>query len=270
MDNEKIAEEVSIVPVSEDWLMTIADQAEKRVDTMRRIKNLALKLTNAHDWVDENGKPYLQASGAEKIARLFGVSWRINEPVMDREEGGHFTYTYTGEFSLGSSTIEAIGTRASKDPFFRKYEYGDIDPNTGKKMRIELPPSEIDRGDVKKSAYSNLLANGITRILGVRNLTYEDLASVGISPEMINRIEYKKSGESKGQYQPSDPNADATDPQIKAILKKLDMAGLKDDMERCEKVSQLAGITPTITKISNKTITKSQASQVIERMNKGE
>jgi len=270
MDNEKQTEEVSIVPVSEDWLMTVADQAEKRVDTMRRIKNMALKLTNAHDWVDENGKPYLQSSGAEKVARLFGVSWRINEPVMDREEGGHFTYTYTGEFSLGASTIEAVGTRSSKDPFFRKYEYGDIDPNTNKKIRIELPPSEIDRGDVKKSAYSNLLANGITRILGIRNLTYEDLASAGISVEMINRIEYKKAGESKGPNQTKNPNDPATDPQIKAIIKKLDMAGVKDDMERCEKVSGLAGIEQTITAISSTTLTKSQASQVIERMNKGE
>jgi len=262
-------EEIALQPIADDSLVSIADTAEKRIDAMHRIKTMALKLTNAHDWVDEGGKPYLQSSGAEKVARMFGVCWRVNEPTMDKEEGGHYTYTYTGEFSLGASTIDAVGTRSSKDPFFTKYEYGDIDPETNKKKRTKLPASEISRGDVKKSAYSNLLANGITRVLGIRNLTYEDLAKAGISKDTITSIEYKKAGDSSSKA-PKDPNAPATDPQINAIKKKLDMAGITDDMERCEKVSTLAGIDKPITDINSKNLTKSQASNVIERMNKGE
>lgn len=180
---------MEIVPViASETLIAIAEQAEKRADAMNKIKKVAIKLTNKFDWTDQGGKPYLQVSGAEKIARLFGISWRIDEPEFEREESGHFTYSYKGYFSLAGATIEAIGTRSSKDGFFKKYGY-----ESGSKQ--ELPPSEIDKGDVKKSAYTNCIGNGITRLLGIRNMTYEDLQEfAGITQDMIGKVDYKKSG----------------------------------------------------------------------------
>lgn len=180
---------MEIVPViASETLIVIAEQAEKRADAMNKIKQVAIKLTNKFDWTDQGGKPYLQVSGAEKIARLFGISWRIDEPEFEREESGHFTYSYKGYFSLAGATIEAIGTRSSKDGFFKKYGY-----DTGSKQ--ELPPSEIDKGDVKKAAYTNCIGNGITRLLGIRNMTYEDLiAFAGITPDMISKVDFKKNG----------------------------------------------------------------------------
>jgi hypothetical protein len=175
-------------PIADTTLINLAEQAEKRIDAMNKIKRVAIKLTNVHDWVDQGGKPYIQVSGAEKIARMFGISWRISEPVKDNLEGGHFSYTYKGYFSLAGATIEAIGTRSSKDGFFKKYKYVGSE-------KTELPASEIDAGDVKKSAYTNLIGNGITRLLGIRNLTYDDLKEfAGITPEMIGKVDYKKSG----------------------------------------------------------------------------
>jgi hypothetical protein len=144
-----------------------------------------MKVTNESDWVDQNGKPYLQASGGEKIARLFGISWTIEEPLIEYEESGHYTYTYKGEFSLSSASIEAIGTRSSKDPFFRKYKYENNE-------KIELPVSAISKDDVKKAAYTNLIGNGITRLLGIRNLTYDDLKASGLDVSKITKVEYKK------------------------------------------------------------------------------
>jgi hypothetical protein len=169
--------------IADDRLVAVAEAAERRIDAMNKIKRLALKMTNARDWTDQGGKPYLQVSGAEKIGRLFGISWRIDEPVFEAEEGGHFGYTYKGYFTLGGATIEAIGTRSSKDGFFRKYNNG-----------AELPPSAIDKGDVKKSAYTNLLGSGITRILGLRNLTWEELSGAGISQDAVSRVAFKKGG----------------------------------------------------------------------------
>lgn len=180
---------MEIVPViASETLIAIAEQAEKRADAMNKIKKVAIKLTNRFDWTDQGGKPYLQVSGAEKIARLFGISWRIDEPEFEKEESGHFTYSYKGYFSLAGATIEAIGTRSSKDGFFKKYGY-----DNGSKH--ELPPSEIDKGDVKKSAYTNCIGNGITRLLGIRNMTYEDLQEfAGITSDMIGKVDYKKAG----------------------------------------------------------------------------
>lgn len=185
-------EQNQVVPViADDTLVSLAEQAEKRVEALNKIKRAALKATNPRDWTDQNGNPYLQVSGSEKVGRVFGISWRISEPVFETEEGGHFAYTYKGEFSLAGATIEVIGTRSSKDPFFKKYKgYGE--------NRVELPPSEIDKTDVKKAALTNLFGNGITRLLGLRNLTWSDLEEVaGITRDQVGKVDYKKNGKTQ-------------------------------------------------------------------------
>jgi hypothetical protein len=229
-------------------LISLADEVEQRLDAMNKIKRVALKLTNKHDWIAQNGKPYLQASGAEKIARLFGVSWRISEPVQEDLAGGHFSFTYKGEFSLQGATIEAIGTRNSKDGFFSR---------GGK-----LPASEIDRGDVKKAAYTNLLANGITRILGVRNLTYDDLEEyAGISQNQVTSISYSKPPmQTSSGTNPSPPS----EAQIKGIYTRLAKLGIEGDELRHATVSEIAGTEEQITSMAQ--LSKSQASAVIERL----
>ena len=261
-----IIEGETILPaIADQTLIAVADQAEQRIEAMNKIKRLALKLTNPHDWVNENGRPYLQASGGEKVARLFGISWRIFEPTRESLEGGHFTYTYHGEFSLAGATIEAIGTRSSKDGFFKRYD----------KERVELPPSEIDPGDVKKSAYTNLLGNGITRLLGIRNLTWEDLKEfAGIEQKDVGSVDYKKQskassspGQSSQGGKPtiSDPNAPATEAQIKAINSLLsERFKITEQIEKHEKVSKIIGIDGIIPTFDQ--LTKAQASQVIKTL----
>lgn len=184
-------------PITDDTLMSLAEQAEKRIDAMTKIKKVSLKLTNKHDWTDQGGKPYLQVSGAEKIARMFGISWKVSAPEFEQQEGGHFAYTYKGYFKLAGASIEVIGTRSSKDGFFKKYDWSEKD-EAGNGIKKELPPSEIDRGDVKKAAYTNCIGSGITRILGLRNMTYEDLQEfAGITKDMISSVGYKEKGKQK-------------------------------------------------------------------------
>ncbi len=267
--------ETEVLPaIADNTLIAVAEQAEKRVEAMYKIKRMALKLTNRNDWVDENGKPYLQASGAEKVARLFGISWRISEPVRDIIEGGHFTYTYHGEFSLAGASIEAIGTRSSKDGFFKKYEWKGEE---GNKTRVELPVSEIDPGDVKKSAYTNLLANGITRLLGIRNLTYEDLLEyAGIKREQITSVEFKKGGRAQTSQRPpvkqerqetTDPAAPATEAQVKAIHAILkEKLSITDELAKAQKVQGILGLKEAPTSLTK--LTKSQASTVIAALQK--
>lgn len=187
-----MGKEIDIIPESEslpmlsnEGLLQLAERAEKQVAAIRKIKGVVLAVTNSQDWVDQNGKPYLQASGGEKVARLFGISWRIDEPVLEVEPDGHFQYTYKGYFSLSGATIEVIGTRSSKDGFFKRYSNTDGE-------KVALPPSEIDKGDVKKSALTNLIGNGITRLLGIRNLTWEEVQAGGIERGKSNKVDYKK------------------------------------------------------------------------------
>lgn len=164
--------------LADDQLLAIAEAAERRVEAVTKIKRLALRVTNARDWTDQGGHPYLQVSGAEKVARLFGISWRIDEPVREEDEDGHFSYTVKGYFTLGTAEIEVIGSRSSRDPFFARAKGKDI------------PPSEIDRNDVKKAAVTNCIGNGVTRLLGIRQLTWEDLAEAGLRQEDMGRVDY--------------------------------------------------------------------------------
>lgn len=177
--------EDSVPAILDDTLVEISRKAEQRVDAVNRIKRAALAVTNPTDWIDQNGKPYLQGSGAEKVARLFGISWRIDEPLRENEEDGHFAYTYKGYFTLGGTTIEAIGTRSSADGFF-SCAHG-----------VDIAPSEIDKGDIKKSAFTNCIGNGITRLLGLRNLTWEDVRAGGVDPARAGKVDYAKPEMSK-------------------------------------------------------------------------
>ncbi|MCK5601216.1 hypothetical protein KAR91_05085, partial [Candidatus Pacearchaeota archaeon] len=189
-----------------DKLLAIAEQAEKRVDALNKIKLIALRTTNVRDWTDHSGKPWLQESGATKVGRLFGVSWKIVGPELETYEDGHFNYTYQGVFSLADITMDAIGSRQSKDGFFNtRYKWDD----TKKKMMPhDLPPSEIDKGDVKKAAWANCLARGITTILGIKNLTWEEIEHhTNIRKDQVTSIQYTKGKDKKKPLPQPTPKA---------------------------------------------------------------
>jgi hypothetical protein len=189
MENELAVYDDNIPAIADDSLLRVAQQAEQRIDAVIKIKKMALKVTNPRDWTDQGGNPYLQVSGAEKIANLFNISWRIDEPICETEDDGHFTFTYVGTFTIPGRSIQVTGSRSSKDPFFKKYKY-----ENGSK--VEQPISAIDRRDVKMAAMTNLLGNGITRLLGIRNLTYNDLKEfANIDSTQIGKVEYKKNGD---------------------------------------------------------------------------
>ena len=177
------------MPISGSALLEVARQAEAYIEAMDKIKTLVLRITRPSDWVDMGGVPYLQATGAEKVARVFGVSWEIAEGYPRKEPlpDGHYMYVYRGKFRLGRHEIEVEGRRSSRDDFFRvRYvRKGD------KRERIELPPEEVDEGNVRMAAFTNWINNGIKRLLGLRNLTWEDLEAAGIKrPE--KGVNYQK------------------------------------------------------------------------------
>lgn len=177
--------------VSESDLESALKVAERNELLARKIKTLALKQTNPKDWADMDGKPYLQASGAEKIARLFGISWRICEGYPQRDDqkddkGSYYVYTYKGEFEMCGKTIEVIGTCSQRDKFFGR---------KGGELKNE---SEIDVTNIIRKAMTNMEVNGITRMLGIRNLTWDELAEAGLTQDQSAQVNYKtKSGKTE-------------------------------------------------------------------------
>ena len=122
---------------------------------------------------------------------------------------------------MGGRSIEVEGSRSSKDSFFKQYLY-----ETGKE-RKEKPIDERDnKRDVKMAALTNLLGNGITRLLGIRNLTWDDLEKfAGIKKEEVGKVEYKTGGTIKP---PSEKNGEPhiTQPQGKMLFAKFKSKGI--------------------------------------------
>lgn len=183
----EISEQTGIMTLKDNELITIAETIDRRIEAVLTIKRAALKVTNSQDWCDQSGKPYLEISGSEKIRGLFGVSWKIETPIETNDPDGHFAYSYMGIFTFAGSSIEMVGTRSSKDKFFNRYKY-----NGASGDKILLPPSEIDKGKVKKAAYTNCIGRGVKAILGLNNLTWEDLKDTGIVQGSTNSVDYKQ------------------------------------------------------------------------------
>lgn len=177
LDSEADEKNVSLL-VPKDALEVI----ESRNALFNRVMDVAIRATSPSDWIDQNGKPYLQGSGAEKVARRFGV--RIYDVQIEREDfedenGKYYLYTTTGKAALGDKDfIEAIGTCSSRDNFFGK--------KGGQYKKIQ----DVDLPSVKKKSYTNFTGNAVTRLLGIRNLTWEELSKYGIGREGKTSIAY--------------------------------------------------------------------------------
>lgn len=166
-----------------DMTDDILAAANRRIAQLDNIVKLSISRTNTNDWVDQSGKPYLTCSGAEKIARLFGVCWKdvkSDKIITSDEQGQYYFYEFSGVFTLGADSITAVGTCSQKDQFFAK---------SGGQMK---PLSEIDETNIRKAAYSNMVVNGVTRILGIRNLTWDEVKAGGIDPSKASKVTYDK------------------------------------------------------------------------------
>lgn len=187
-------DEIEVIP-TDDLLF----RAEKRVNQVQKLISLSLRSTNHQDWVDQNGKPYLMSTGAEKVARIFGVkihgveTRKINS---EDEKGRFYFYQTTGiaELPGGVDSIVAMGTCSSKDQFFAlmTVESKDEEGKT-KKEKVLKPFSEIDETNIMKSSYTNFLVNAITRLIGLRGLTYDQLKDAGIDVGKISSVRYQGS-----------------------------------------------------------------------------
>ncbi len=176
----------NIIPVEEGIEIVIA-RAEKQVKVLEKVLAIAIQRTNQYDWVDQNGKPYLACSGAEKLVPLFGIN--ITDVLGEKkytkdEKGDYYIYQYKGTFFWKAGSIEAIGACSSRDKFFA----------WDRQAQEFKPLPEVDETNIMKAAYSNMMVNGITRLLGIRNLTWEQLEKFGICRDKVSKVEYGKSG----------------------------------------------------------------------------
>lgn len=175
-------EQDALLSMDLDNVIALSERADKLVDALNKIMAAAIKITTEKDWVIIGGEPYLTEPGATKVARLFGITWKIHEgyPKQEIDGEGYPTYTYRMTFFLGDKQIEIDGMRSAKDEFY-----------AGKKDKRKNV-DEIDLADVKKGAFTNTLNRGIKAIIpGLRNLDIAALEDSGLNTGKIKGYTFK-------------------------------------------------------------------------------
>ena len=184
-----------LIPIDRvESIIQLADQSERLMGALKKIRQEVLSLTNENDWSDQNGTPYLEGSGCQKVARWYGVSWKfLGEPARVDLGDGHYRYDVKMAFWKNDDYVECIGTRASNDPFFTAhYVY---DEKEKKRVKVYRHPREVDSGNVLKAAITNGM-QGILSFLGMKKLSWDDLNGAGLNVGKImteKRIPYAKN-----------------------------------------------------------------------------
>ena len=176
--SEETTHEVQIVDKKPTSIMQMEDALhalELEEEFARRAKTIVLRLTNAKDWVDMGGRPYLQGTGAEKVAPVFGISWRICDGFPKKEfitddAGTYYKYETKGEFSLRGRTIEATGTCSQRDKLLGTVKGAFKDA------------SKVDEGSVIKKLMnqSSVFMNQWILLTYLQNTRDQSLATIQI------------------------------------------------------------------------------------------
>jgi len=153
-------------------------RAAASLDMFNKLREIALKLCRPSDFHMFGDRPWPQRSACEKIMRACGLNVKLHRqadgtPFIKKysqdEKGGYYIITISGMISGQWGELEAMGFCSSRDQFFAR-EGADSEGNP-----VYKPLSQVNESDITQSAYTNFLANAVTRYTGLGGLTQEDL-----------------------------------------------------------------------------------------------
>lgn len=183
--------EIAAVPTAME-IQLDSQKAVSRVQSINQVIDGAVKVslqrTNPRDWVKMGDRFYLQAVGAQKLRAIFGLYYRDRRATKETNPDGSYSYIVTGVIGsklldglYGEVTLEIEGGRSSNDPFFAK---GNRTP---------------DSLDVRKASLANWEVRAVTALLGLGNLSADDLTKNGVDVNKIIGVDYHKGAEGGGQ-----------------------------------------------------------------------
>ena len=161
--------------------MAVIEQRTKMLD---RLVSHAVGATNAEHWCDLGGNPWLTGPGAESVARRCAVN--VTETAIKKEwdedtKGRYYLVTTRARFALpgGLDSIEAYGYCSSRDSFL------------GTETKAGRDVADVEEGSIRQASYTNCMVNGITRLLGIRRMSWERLAQLGLDRSKMSKVEYQ-------------------------------------------------------------------------------
>lgn len=181
-----------------DWMADISqeefDASIARVKISAERRQTALSAIFLHlrptDFVDFDGKPYLQGMGAERIALALGIS--LSSPVFCSERVGEdLFYECLIEASWRGMSACAIGTCSTRDKLWG----GKIHERLAKKYNgdTNLARREIAQ-NVMKKAHANAKSRVICSITATHGITWKQLEAIGWKRDKgMAKITFKKA-----------------------------------------------------------------------------
>jgi hypothetical protein len=196
----------------DQYMAIVQRRAEKCVE----LREYIISQTTKEDWENMNGRPYLNVSGSIKASKLAMVQLdNVTGGIMwSKDEKGtqYYYYKYMGRFSipfLGDSTYE-IGRCSQRDQFFGTHKVPELDEKTGeevkwpsgqvKMVKAFKPASEVEEGDIDRTAMTNLRVRGTRAITGVVGVTWEELERLAhITRDMVRSTDFADSKGGQGR-----------------------------------------------------------------------
>lgn len=176
----------------------VIQSIEAQAVVYKRQRQVFLKITTASDWLRyQGGHCHLSDGALSKFKTAVGL---IVEAVQGWQEEGEdkdgpfmdFYYSGWGRLArLGdlSPRLYAIGSRSTRDPFFRiGYDWNPETKKKDKKRTRAL--CEIELADVRKAALTNLKVNLLSELLGLKNVPIEELKSAGVDVAQVREVKF--------------------------------------------------------------------------------
>ena len=207
---------------------------QERALFVEGVRKEVLSKTKAHQWLGRRDKAgnatyNLMGFGAERIKTLCPIGIadiQKSEETWNKESGPGYTVYYSAQVYLGdkrTGTLPVMGSCSSDDDFFStehaKLPYNSENPEQqaalesgeGKLsrdkqtlyIRRRIQSSEISKENIVKSALTNLIVNSVTRVLGIRQISEEELKEVGIDIGKVPSVDYGSARKQSGRLSPA-------------------------------------------------------------------
>ena len=225
--------EYMVEPVDIDYKAMLR-RFEDRASFVDGVRRAALSRTKPQHWLarrsGESVSYSLMSPGAERIKTLCPIGFtdiKRRKETWRREYGEGYTWIIEANVYLGtpkSGILPVVGSCDSAKEFF-SVEHVSLPYNEGNQEHAEalesgegrlsrdqktlyikrrIPASELDESLILKNALSNLCVNGVTRVLGIRAISEEELKEVGIDIAKVPTADYASTRKESGQLAPAD------------------------------------------------------------------
>lgn len=206
----------------------------ERAAFVEGVVKLALSKTEPHHWIgrtqrDGTVQYDLMGPGAERIKSFTPIGFQNVRRWEEKWTRGNlpgYTIYYQAEVYLGSpktGPLPVVGSCSSDDDFFStehvKLKYNPENPEhqaalesgegrlsqdrTTIYITRRIPANEVTKENIEKAALTNLIVNGVTRVLGIRRMSAERLKEAGIDVSKLMSVDYGSVRRESGKLAPA-------------------------------------------------------------------